>query len=88
MPEPFRLIWSDRALTYLEQLAERAPGQAAAVVTTMEWLAASGFALGPEVRPGIRYWPVPPQGVYYAPRGRDLHVARVVDVRRRRSPHP
>lgn len=88
MPEPFRLNWSDGALTYLEQLVERAPGQAAAVVNAMDWLAASGFALGPEVRPGTRYWPVPPQGVYYTARGRYLSVVRVVDVRRRRSPHP
>jgi hypothetical protein len=88
MPEPFRLIWSDRALTALEKLAERAPGQAEAVVNAMEWLAGSGFALGPQVRPGVRYWPVPPQGVYYRPRGRDLYVVRVVDVRRRRSVRP
>jgi hypothetical protein len=88
LPTPFRLSWSDSALRYLEQLHDRAPGQAEAVVNAMEWMAEAGFALGPEVRSGRRYWPVPPQGVYYAERHRILYVERVVDVRRRRSRHP
>ncbi|MBJ7607892.1 MAG: hypothetical protein JF887_00465 [Candidatus Dormibacteraeota bacterium] len=88
MPAPFRLIWSDAALRYLEQLHERAPGQAEAVVNAMEWMADSGFSLGAEVRPGRHYWPVPPQGVYYAERRTALYVESILDVRRRHTRRP
>ncbi len=46
-------------------------------------MAASGFSLGkPTARPGVRYWPVPPLGVFYTVRGDELVVVQVVDVRR------
>jgi hypothetical protein len=36
----------------------------------------------PTGRPGIRYWPVPPLGVFYIASDDELRVIQVVDVRR------
>lgn len=84
-----RLIWNQQALAQLKRLAERAPGQAVAVYDAMRWMADLGVSLGRSV-PGRneRYWPVPPQGVFYriGKDGRDLIVVAVRDARRRRSP--
>lgn len=84
-----RLVWRAQALEQLEQLAARAPVQAAAVVQAAEWLADVGFSLGRRV-PGEagRYWPVPPQGLYYrVNRDRtELVITAVKDARRRRRP--
>lgn len=83
-----RAVWRNRAIDDLENLASRAPSQAAAVVAAVEWLAAMERAgVGRVVGAyGLRYWPVPPQGIYYYPRGDDLIVARIRDARRRRIP--
>jgi plasmid stabilization system protein ParE len=83
-----RLLWTDAALAQLEALADRAPAQAAAVVRAMEWMAARDMGdLGRRV-PGRRrrYWPVPPQGVYYSAERGQLIVYEVRDARRRRNP--
>lgn len=89
MAAPLKLYWSERALDELAQLAERAPHQAVAVVEAMEWMAAIGWSLGHPVLGSsrIRYWPVPPQGVYYTVSRGTLHVGRIRDARRlRRAP--
>lgn len=60
--------------------------QARAVVEAMERMSQRGFSLGkPTGRPGIRYWPVPPLGVFYSVEGDELRVLQVVDVRRLRD---
>jgi plasmid stabilization system protein ParE len=83
-----RLRWEDRALEDLEEIANRAPVQAAAVVRAAEWLAAQQFArLGRNV-PGTRqrYWPVPPLGIFYRVEPGELVIMAVADSRRRRVP--
>ena len=83
-----RLRWTEQALTDLEELAERAPQQAAKVYDAAAWLARQRFPnLGRHV-PGLdcRYWPVPPQGIFYLVEGDELTVLRVWDSRRRRRP--
>jgi hypothetical protein len=60
-----RLVWSRRALTALDRLADRAPAQAVAVNEAMRWMADLGVSLGRSVRGSSDlYWPVPPQGVF------------------------
>jgi hypothetical protein len=81
-------LWTETALAQLEKLAERAPAQVAAVVRAMDWMAARDMGkLGRRI-PGRRrrYWPVPPQGVYYQARHGELIVHEIRDARRRRSP--
>ena len=49
--------------------------QARAMVEAMERMADRGFSLGkPTDRPVVRYWPVPPLGVFYAVAGDELRV--------------
>lgn len=88
----YRLDWDPEALADLEALTGRAPVQAAAVVAAAEWLARVGMSVGLRApRPGardMRYWPVPPQGIYYFVRDGYLIVAGVEDSRRRLSPWP
>ncbi|MHB8324621.1 MAG: type II toxin-antitoxin system RelE/ParE family toxin [Candidatus Dormibacteria bacterium] len=85
-----RLVWSQPALEQLEALSQRAPVQAAAVVAAMEWMAGlrqSHLALGRPVPHTLqRYWPVPPQGVFFrvSSDGQELVVVAVRDARRRR----
>jgi len=63
--------------------AEWSVSQARAVVEDMERMAARGFSLGRRTnRAGVRYWPVPPLGVFYRVSGDELRVVLVVDVRR------
>ena len=84
-----RLVWSPRALNGLRRVADRAPGQAAAVVEAMEWMADLDVSLGRHVPSSSDlYWPVPPQGVFYriSEDGRDLVVVAIRDARRRRRP--
>jgi hypothetical protein len=59
-----RLRWTDHALADLEELSERAPGQAGTVYDAVNWLARQRFPnLGRDVPElDCRYWPVPPQG--------------------------
>jgi hypothetical protein len=80
--------WTDGALAELSDLADRAPAQAAAVVEAIEWLARQPFgSIGRMVRDrGWRYWPVPPQGVFYETMEGELIVHAVEDGRRRRRP--
>jgi len=56
----------------------------------MEWMAKTGFSLGRRVTGGIirdqRYWPVPPQGVYYHVEEDLSIVTAVADARLRREP--
>lgn len=66
--------------------AEWSIPQAQAVVQAMEGMAERGFSLGkPTTTPGVRYWPVPPLGVFYAVAGDELRVLQIVDVRRMTS---
>ncbi|MDQ6744044.1 MAG: type II toxin-antitoxin system RelE/ParE family toxin [Candidatus Dormibacteraeota bacterium] len=83
-----RLRWEDGALNDLEEIAERAPVQAAAVVRAAEWLAAQQFAqLGRSVPgTGQRYWPVPPLGIFYRLESAELVIMAIADARRRRHP--
>jgi hypothetical protein len=77
-----RLLWEDSALVDLEAAADWSARQAGAVVDAMERMAQLGFSLGkPADRPGVRYWPVPPLGVFYVVVGDELRVIQVVDVR-------
>ena len=81
-----RLDWTERSLADLEELAERAPQQAARVYDAARWLARQRFPdLGRDV-PELecRYWPVPPQGIFYVVIGGELRVIRIWDMRRRR----
>jgi hypothetical protein len=82
-----RLSWSDEALDDLGELAERAPVQARKVLDAATWLARQRFPnLGryvPEL--DCRYWPIPPQGLFYKAEVRELLVIRVYDGRRRRK---
>lgn len=49
----------------------------------MERMAEIGWSLGkPTGRAGVRYWPVPPLGVFYRVLGDRLIIVQVVDVRR------
>jgi len=45
----------------------------------------SSCSAQPTGRPGIRYWPVPPLGVFYSVEGDELRVLQMVDVRRLRA---
>lgn len=83
-----RLLWEEPALADLASAAEWSVPQVRAVVEAMERMADRGFSLGkPTNRPGVRYWPVPPLGVFYIVVGAQLRVLQVVDVRRlRRAP--
>ncbi len=52
-------------------------------MVAMEHMASVGWSLGkPTGRAGVRYWPVPPLGVFYRVRADELIVIQVVDVRR------
>ena len=83
-----KLVWTEQALDDLDELAERAPSQAARVLDAATWLARQRFPdLGrhvPEL--DCRYWPVPPQGVFYLAEGDRLLILRVWDSRRSRGP--
>jgi plasmid stabilization system protein ParE len=83
-----RLRWTDHALADLEELVERAPGQAGTVYEAVNWLARQRFPnLGRHVpEMDCRYWPVPPQGVFYSVEGGELQVLRIWDTRRRTTP--
>lgn len=83
-----RLRWTDRALEDLEELVERASGQAATVYDAVTWLARQRFPnLGRSVAElDCRYWPVPPQGVFYVVEAGELIVLRIWDSRRRTGP--
>ena len=49
----------------------------------MERMAVIGWSLGKATgRAGIRYWPVPPLGVFYRLLGDELVIVQIVDVRR------
>jgi len=81
-----RLVWEPPALDDLAAAADWSVLQARAVVEAMERMSQRGFSLGkPTGRPGIRYWPVPPLGVFYSVEGDELRVLQVVDVRRLRD---
>jgi hypothetical protein len=75
-------------LADLRDLAQRAPVQAAAVHWTAQWLAEQKFSrLGhPVGGTEERYWPVPPQGIFYRVGKGELVITRVLDTRRRRQP--
>ena len=78
-----RLVWDEPALADLAVAAEWSIPQARAVVEAMEGMAQRGFSLGkPTTIPGVRYWPVPPLGVFYAVAGDELRVLQIVDARR------
>lgn len=78
-----RLVWEEPALADLAVAAEWSIPQAQAVVEAMERMAERGFSLGkPTTTHGVRYWPVPPLGVFYAVAGDELRVLQIVDVRR------
>lgn len=78
-----KLLWESPALDDLAAAAEWSLPQARAVVEDLERMSQRGFSLGkPTGRPGIRYWPVPPLGVFYTVSGDALRVLQVVDVRR------
>jgi len=83
-------MWTQLATKQLRRLTERAPGQAIAVYDAVQWLAGRSAmaALGRADPDGRRrrYWPVPPQGVFYAVRNRRLWVLEIRDARRRRAP--
>jgi hypothetical protein len=83
-----RLVWEEPALDDLARAAEWSIRQAREVIWEMERMSLSGFSLGkPTGRPGVRYWPVPPLGVFYMVEGDELRVVQVVDARRlRRQP--
>ena len=85
-----KLRWTEAASSQLEALAERSPVQAVAVVRAMEWMAKTSFSLGRRVSGGTirdqRYWPVPPQGVYYHVKDDLIIVTAVADARQRREP--
>ena len=83
-----RLRWRRQARSDLRELAERAPAQAAAVYRTAQWLAEQNFSrLGhPVAGTDERYWPVPPQGIFYRVGKGELLIIRVLDTRRRREP--
>lgn len=83
-----RLVWSERSLADLAELAERAPTQASRVYDAARWLARQRFPnLGREVpEMGCRYWAVPPQGIFYLAEGGELTVVRIWDARRRHGP--
>ena len=74
-------------LLYME-LATRRVIWFAVTLQAMEWMARTGFSLGRRVSGGTirdqRYWPVPPQGVYYHVEADLLIVTAVVDARLRR----
>jgi plasmid stabilization system protein ParE len=77
-----RLHWEESALSDLEAAADWSARQAGAVVEAMERMAQLGFSLGkPTDRPGVRYWPVPPLGVFYTVVSDELRVIQVFDVR-------
>lgn len=78
-----RLVWSEAALSDLEQAAAWSSNQALAVVDATERMAKIGWSLGRRAGdPDRRYWPVPPLGVFYRVVGDELVVAAVVDGRR------
>jgi plasmid stabilization system protein ParE len=83
-----RLRWRRQARSDLRDLAQRAPAQAAAVYRTTQWLAEQKFSrLGrPVAGTDERYWPVPPQGIFYWVGRGQLVITRVLDTRRRREP--
>jgi hypothetical protein len=89
-PQVLHPRWKPKAAAQWDRLAERAPNQAIAVFRAIEWLAARrGMAdLGRRDPDGKkrRYWPVPPQGIFYAVRGETLWVLEIRDARRRRTP--
>jgi hypothetical protein len=77
------LVWDRPAVGDMAAATEWSEGQARAVVEEMERMAARGFSLGRRTnRAGVRYWPVPPLGVFYRVSGDELRVVQVVDVRR------
>ena len=82
-----RLRWRRQARSDLRELAQRAPAQAAAVYRTAHWLAEQQFSrLGhPVAGTNERYWPVPPQGIFYRVGKGELVITRVLDTRRRRE---
>jgi hypothetical protein len=58
------------------------------VVRAMEWIAARDMGEpGRRVSGRRRYWPVPPQGVFYDARRGELIVYEIRDARRRRNPY-
>ena len=78
-----KLVWQRAAQQDLDQAAAWSARQAEAVVVAMEHMASVGWSLGkPTGRAGVRYWPVPPLGVFYRVRADELIVIQVVDVRR------
>jgi hypothetical protein len=55
------------------------------VVDAMERMAQVGWSLGrPTEYPDVRYWPVPPLGVFYRVARGELIVIGIVDARRLR----
>ena len=78
-----RLVWEEPALADLAVAADWSIPQARAVVEAMERMAERGFSLGKATgTPGVRYWPVPPLGVFYVVAGDELRVLEIVDARR------
>jgi plasmid stabilization system protein ParE len=85
-----RLVWLRQASEDLRRLAERAPAQAVAVFNAASWLTETSTPkVGRIALPGERrYWPVPPQGIYYRVKGDDVIILAIRDARRRRKPWP
>ena len=83
-----RIIWRRSAHASLLRLADRAPAQALAVHNAILWLADIPTPnLGRSVGHGARrYWPVPPQGIYYVVKDDELIITAIRDARRRRQP--
>ncbi|MFZ0218150.1 MAG: hypothetical protein WAM30_19620 [Candidatus Dormiibacterota bacterium] len=79
------MVWT-HALQDLEEAASRSPASARRIYETAERMAALGWSLGHPTGPGIRYWAVPPFGVFYRVRGDRLYVLEIIDVRTLRQP--
>lgn len=80
-----RLMWADRALSDLHAVHDRAPRQAQAVVTEVEWLVASPFpGMFRRItgRPRDHVLVVSPHIVIYRVDGDTLVLLRVIDGRR------
>lgn len=78
-----RLVWTRAAQQDMEEASAWSSRQALAVVAAMERMVEIGWSLGkPTGRAGVRYWPVPPLGVFYRVLGDRLIIVQVVDVRR------
>jgi hypothetical protein len=86
---PLTLVWNRRARQDLALAAAWNQHGAREVAEAMERMAAVGWSLGrPACGGTLRYFPVPPFGVLYRVRGRELRIVRLVNVRRLRGELP